>query len=579
MLTIACRSLLVLVLLATCIPFAENVEASSPVTIESALFADNDAYGVHCKKKVCSFAFKDTSVKVPSSLIGTGVSSLLEIVQDNLKVLPGGKKFALSKELKLQTPFGRFNLANADINLTLDSNNNIDTFTGKTQISFPSLGMLTANALVTADVGYTTGKYLNFVQAPLKPDNHYLLLSFDSNFRITAEIADEGEKINAVEFSIPKGRKLTVIIDPTGQFLYFDGVLTLTNIGQLLILNRLVESKLRLPFFFATDVSTMHISGMVDSQAGNSYMQIEGSYEFSENLVSSWLNSHSSVLAIEGKLRITREGLLLQGQSRSKILPDKLVKGFLQVETFVPFGGAITEAHTKAIADVEIPALNKGISGTYALDLPSFNFVADSNLYQQMSRPTNAVYMMVRDSTTGMGLFALRGYQSIQNATFNGYDWAVENATTSTAAATRMTKSGINSAKELAVESYDWSASFVVQTTATIIDGVWSGYEATTSATSKAYDTATDTAASVTNNITQTVQTGYESAQSGITQGYAGVSNAMSETVSAITSTVYSGVETVKDGTGNILSDTVGTVQGWCSWAGICAQSDAEVEE
>ena len=310
------------------------------------------SYGLSCVAGVCT-ARINLGIRVAD--LGVG-GAWLQVMESALRELPGGVGLAVTDDVTLTLPAGQLQLADADLVLTLDEAGNVARLRGSAAAPLPTFGLLGDMQLVTparVDVGYDVGANLSALNAPLDPARHYLFLDFQAGMQLASNGA------TPMNLATAQGQRATLVVDVVQPLVYVDGLVTLRTDGQLAFIRELVGPvadagwlPTELPLAQST---SLHIQGQV-GQGIEPKLTMGAGYRMDGGMVGRWLQIDATPLLAQGHAVITPAGLLLAGEARSALAPDKLLDTGAQAEVFVPFVAA-DAASASATVDATLPAL------------------------------------------------------------------------------------------------------------------------------------------------------------------------------------------------------------------------------
>ena len=187
-------------------------------------------------------------------------------------------------------------------------------------------------------------------------------------------------------------------------------------------------------------------------------------------------------MAVNGSLRLSREGILLSGLTHSSIFPERLFNGEARLEAFLPLDGNLWDAYIAAGGYADLPSLAWQHGGEERLTLSTLQPHIATLLAQSahIAERTQPFFVVVTDTANDAVVHAVRGLQVAGATVGDGYAWAVDtvidgvvDGTTGTVAAA---KAGFHSARGLATASYQWSATLVTNGAAATADAGYNSY-------------------------------------------------------------------------------------------------------
>jgi len=157
--------------------------------------------------------------------------------------------FAVHGALLLATPLGELPIANASVTFAYgaDRSQGLKTVRGDASVPFPSFGAaqgFTADDLVSASLGFDSGKNLASLDAPLNDDRHYLF------FHLTAGVSLSSGPLS---LSLPGGGDATLVLDPFDPFVFARGsLLGLAALGKVASVGIGISAQGLIPFHATT---------------------------------------------------------------------------------------------------------------------------------------------------------------------------------------------------------------------------------------------------------------------------------------------------------------------------------------
>jgi len=307
-----------------------------------------------------------------SPLAKVGAALGLSALQRKAGILPAGVRLEIDDDLVITLPVGEITLPKAQLEVEMGTDNQIARLHGTVETPFPTLGVLSDVRMVEpamAEVGLDTGRNLSHLHAPLDPDRPYLFFNIASGFDVAAVVADTGESLS---LSAPAGQALTLVIDTKEPLVYLAGNVTVNHSGEMLLAGPLLDLAQKsalipdaLPMRQRAQVTLSGLAGKYVDET----LKLGGSWAVDAGALGTWLGIEARPLAVEGVLRLSAEGMLLDGVVRSSIEPDTVFDGSVHLTAFVPFRRGLADAFVEARADVSIPLAKVATGASARLDL------------------------------------------------------------------------------------------------------------------------------------------------------------------------------------------------------------------
>lgn len=464
---------------------AAPIFAPTTKNLQTEPIADPAAYGVQCSAGVCTLRIKDAGIAVPG-MVAAGASLLFTFLQEQIRVLPEGAGLQITDDVTIQTPMGKLALFDTDLIVQLAADQTIERLRGTAQIPWPSFGGETPGveqALAIADIGLEPGKYLSHLNLPLGAEQAYFYLRLGAGLQTDATGAPQRTTLRAIDTPVTRGQYLTLLIDPQKLDLLIDGNLTIALLDDWFQVNQFLTDQTGLPFELASEAVNFHVSGLLSADLAAAYLQLDGLYTLEKQFIRNWFQTDASPLAVTGSLRIDHKGLLLNGLTRSSVLPDRLFDGEMRVEAFLPMNGNFWNAYIATATQADSPLWLMAHENKQ-----QFSAEAVRPLVDNAVATVQPLFVVVKDNATDAVVYAGRGYHAVQDAASDGYAWSVETLIDGASSASAIATSGIDSAATLAAGSYNWTTDLLAN-----------GATATRSAARNAYAW---TATQVTNGAT-----------------------------------------------------------------------------
>lgn len=507
---------------------AASIFAPTTKNLQTEPIADPAAYGVQCSAGVCTLRIKDAGIAVPG-MVAAGASLLFTFLQEQIRVLPEGAGLQITDDVTIQTPMGKLALFDTDLIVQLAADQTIERLRGTAQIPWPSFGGETPGveqALAIADIGLEPGKYLSHLNLPLGAEQAYFYLRLGAGLQTDATGAPQRTTLHAIDTPVTRGQYLTLLIDPQKLDLLIDGNLTIALLDDWFQVNQFLTDQTGLPFELASEAVNFHVSGLLSADLAAAYLQLDGLYTLEKQFIRNWFQTDASPLAVTGSLRIDHKGLLLNGLTRSSVLPDRLFDGEMRVEAFLPMNGNFWNAYIATATQADSPLWLMAHENKQ-----QFSAEAVRPLVDNAVATVQPLFVVVKDNATDAVVYAGRGYHAVQDAASDGYAWSVETLIDGASSASAIATSGIDSAATLATGSYNWTTDLLAN-----------GATATRSAAHNAYAwTATQLTNGATTAVEATAQ-GYHATLDLAGDAYAWTANtttAGAATVGALTADSY----------------------------------------
>ena len=326
-------------------------------------------YNLQCEDGQCSLS-ADLAAASPLARLAAGVA--VNALNTSEGALPAGATVAIDDDLTLSLPMGEITLPKADLALTLDDNNHVQRLHGTAQVPFPSFGMLDDARIVTpatAEVGLDSGASLAHLNAPLKDDRQYLFFTIGAGLDVEAS-----SPRGPMRLSIPSGQRATLIIDTQEPLVYLTGNVTVSDPGQLALVGPLLDVAQRsalipdsLPLRERTQVA---VTGQFSPADGETFVELGGARSVDVGASGQWLGIDAQPLAVTGWVRISGDGMLLNGVVGASLAPDTVFDGELGLEAWIPFGSDLDGAYAQLSGSAAVPLANLSADATARVTLP-----------------------------------------------------------------------------------------------------------------------------------------------------------------------------------------------------------------
>lgn len=327
-------------------------------------------YGVECNGAVCTLEIdvRNSPLAGWAPLLRTG-SYVINVMQDNLQLLPDGSGIEVKDAMRVTLPIGNMQLAGADLVVNVDADGIVQRVRGSA--SLPMLASLENGPLsVPTNVvfGLDEGAALSQIDAPLQADHQYMFVEI-GNPQSVATKENERPTVN-----MPTNSSATIVIGMNEPFTYMSGVaamrsstlaalydlLPLDGVNPLLAGGALLDPAL-IPQRSMAGFSVLWTDDPTDAQ-----LTLNLAYGVDDSLAARWLPFEVAPLTVDAKAVVNRTGLRLAGGVHSQIAPSTLLDGSLQASLFVPFDG-VQQAELAFSTDGTVPMLDWSASKQVAI--------------------------------------------------------------------------------------------------------------------------------------------------------------------------------------------------------------------
>ena len=411
---------------------------AAPVADQSAPIASK-GYGVDCQNGLCTL---QAEIAPMSPLVRLAAGAAVAALNGNEDILPAGASVALDDDLTLTLPMGKVKLPQANLDLTLGEDGQIQRLHGTAQVPFPSFGLLDEARVVTpalAEVGLDSGASLAHLHAPLKEDRQYLFFNFGTGLAV-----DAASQRGSMRLSIPAGQRATLVIDTEEPLVYLAGNVTVNDPGQVALVGPLLDIAQRsalipdsLPVRQRTQVA---VNGQFSPAEGESFVEVGAAYGV--GATAQWLGVDAQPLTINGWARISGDGMLLSGVIGLNLAPHTVLGSELGLEAWLPFSNELDGAYAQINGSVDVPLASVSADATARVSLP-FDVQAQAHLVtsgaekeiawhpgsgeQQeptaLKRAANSVSGWVGDALDKAGEGVSTGGRWISDGASSGYAW------------------------------------------------------------------------------------------------------------------------------------------------------------
>ena len=184
-----------------------------------------------------------------------------------------------------------------------------------------------------------------------------------------------------MRLSIPAGQRATLVIDTEEPLVYLAGNVTVNDPGQVALVGPLLDIAQRsalipdaLPVRQRTQVA---VTGQFSPADGESFVELGGGYGVDAG--AKWLGSDAQPLAINGWVRISGDGMLLNGVAGLSLAPDTVFSSELGLEAWLPFSNELDGAYAQINGSVDVPLASVSADATARVTLP-FDVQAQARL-------------------------------------------------------------------------------------------------------------------------------------------------------------------------------------------------------
>lgn len=559
-----------------------------------------------CEAKLCTFTLPALSGRTAKALSASTLFAI-ETVADNI-VWEDVYTLLLSDTLSIRTPLGIIQLFDADLKLTLTSEQRIERFHGMAQIPLPSFGILDNEATLAptlAEVGLENGSELLHLNAELVPSRPYFYVHLQTTATTTNGDGTE-ERSLSKKLAIPAGQSLTIIVDLVHPLLYIDGNIALQNLSQLTLLNRLIGATTNLPFRFIEESVRMHITGQISDRPDDTFLRMDGYYRIDPQFLTYWFDNTTETNQVYGSVTIGAEGVLFLGDIETVLFTEQLLSGSTVLEIFIPFGDS-TDGYADLNTTVEIPMWEAAQSQIADKALQSASFSALRQPLQALRDSTNPMFLMLKDGSTDTILYAARGYQMAKSTLTQGYQWSVDIVTNTANRSADLASNGYQSSRDFAADNSIWllnqakfqmaeangllsntyitathfSSSSYQQLKEGLLDGInfttegaKANYQIAKDAVQEGFNSVTETTKDGYDLVTETATNSYEATKETISATYGQTSNLINDSFVDVSDTISESYESASglldDGLEQVQCVTANTQSLWCRTTGLC---------
>lgn len=359
-----------------------------------------EGHSVSCEGGVCSVAIDldQTPGQIPAAALWAA-PGLLRVAQDNLDFIPDGIEMEVTDQLVLDLPVGNIAMLDADLQVELNDEQQIDRFYGTAAVPFPTLDIFENAQLVLpgrAHVGFDSGENLAYLGAPLDPERNYLALHFgggmdedvDSSFQFTG---NEGEN------------SMTLIIDPTDLFVYLVGNVMLVDVSEFLMADQISAGALlpMMPNLFPVPERVGgRVALLVTDDLDDFKLEVGTGYAVDSGSLGRRLGLDVKPVAFEGAMALDRNGLTMNGIASSSVQPGLLFDSEGTAEFHIPFTGDAGDAYAQMDTSVALPIVGLTHDGEISMSLDEF-----ADQIEAIEGPERMAQLRIRmaDATAQMG--------------------------------------------------------------------------------------------------------------------------------------------------------------------------------
>jgi hypothetical protein len=336
----------------------------------------NPAPAVACRGDDCTLTIDLDGWQVPL-LWRYGAPLLVDSLQAQGR-LPAGTTLAIDDDLTLALPLGDLQLLDANLRVTLNDQQTVESFRGTARVPFPAIGPfenLAGADPLHADVGFDYGANLTAIAAPLDPEARYFFIDFGSGVRLDGAVKDAAGAVQSVSLATPHGQRAVLVIDPLRPLVYLQGQLTLSHIGGLAFIDTaLAANGIDAPAFDFASLpgrTSVGVEALLTDDPALAYLELNTGSAIDGGALAHWAGVDVTPIAIDGVAHIDHTGLRVTGATRSALLPATVWESRGQVEVFVPFAGGLGAAYVDAGGAIAVPVAQINAEGTSRLALPA----------------------------------------------------------------------------------------------------------------------------------------------------------------------------------------------------------------
>jgi hypothetical protein len=213
-------------------------------------------------------------------------------------------------------------------------------------------------------VGLDLGKNLPDTGFQLVPDRPYLFFNANSFLDVAGRTTSNSDEF---ALSFDPGQRLTLVVDTVDPVAYLNGKVTLSFTDQIALLGGLLENTPAGPYIPNTlplrERTQYGLNGKFSKDLAESRLTLTGGYMLDAGFLPSSLGIDAQFVNVLGQLTLSHDGVLVDGQLKSAIEPDKVFDGSVRVSTFIAFANADTPSYASVDAGVAIPAAKLGVGG------------------------------------------------------------------------------------------------------------------------------------------------------------------------------------------------------------------------
>jgi hypothetical protein len=312
--------------------------------------------------------------------------------------LPAGTTLAIDDDLTLALPLGDLQLLDANLRVTLNDQQTVESFRGTARVPFPAIGPfenLAGADPLHADVGFDYGANLTAIAAPLDPEARYFFIDFGSGVRLDGTVKDAAGAMQSVSLTTPHGQRAVLVIDPLRPLVYLQGQLTLSHIGGLAFIDTaLAANGIDAPGFDFASLpgrTSVGVEALLTDDPALAYLELNTGSAIDGGALTHWAGVDVTPIAIDGVAHIDHTGLRVTGATRSALLPATVWESRGQVEVFVPFEGGLGAAYVDAGGAIAVPVAQINAEGTSRLALPATPSVVVATPAAEDTRNARAV--------------------------------------------------------------------------------------------------------------------------------------------------------------------------------------------
>jgi hypothetical protein len=323
------------------------------------------APALRCEDGVCQLAGEASGI---AEMLRTGTNQALKELP--FEVSEDGALSAtldINKDITLALPIGDVTLSNADLQIEVGPDGEIQRLRGTADMPFPTFGLLDDVRIVTparAEFGLERGENLQSTGMELAPDRTYLFFDADTAMDVAARTPGNGDDFS---ISFAPGQRATLAIDTVEPVAYLDGQVTLAGLEQIGLLGGVLENTAVGPYVPSTlplrERTQFGLSGKFSKEVAESELTLSGAYTLDGGALPARLGIEAQPIRLQGTVSLSRDGVLVDGMVSSAIEPETVFDGGAHIRAFVPFGEDAGPGYAMIDGSVEVPAAKLGAGG------------------------------------------------------------------------------------------------------------------------------------------------------------------------------------------------------------------------